>query len=81
MLTNTTNNNGGASGVTPVTPPSSPVDGLAQAMGNPPPSIRSVIVRLLSTLSSKKEVNHYKNRNTGWKQKESEIDQGWLNGD
>jgi len=34
-------------------------DGLTSLMANPPPSIRSVIVKLLQTLSSKKEVDHY----------------------
>lgn len=37
----------------------SDVDGLEETLHNPPPSIRSVIVRLLQTLSSKKEVDHY----------------------
>lgn len=37
----------------------SDVDGLKETLHNPPPSIRSVIVRLLQTLSSKKEVDHY----------------------
>lgn len=35
------------------------VDALKEVMGAPPDSIKQVIVRLLQTLSSKKEVDHY----------------------